>query len=135
MLDGKIIELHGDGRQVRSFTYVSDTVEGFVRSLQRPETSGEVINIGAEEPISIVKLAERVQESLGIALPLRATLLPFERMPGKYQDVRVRVPDTTKARQMLGFEAQVSLDEGLALTLEWVRERRAAESAAAAEVA
>ena len=135
MLDGKVIELHGDGRQVRSFTYVSDTVEGFVRSLQRPETSGEVINIGAEEPISIVKLAERVQESLGIPRPLRATLLPFERMPGKYQDVRVRIPDTTKARQMLGFEAKVDLDEGLALTLEWVRERRAAESAASAEVA
>ncbi len=135
MLDGKIIELHGDGRQVRSFTYVSDTVDGFVRSLQRPETTGEIINIGAEEPISIVKLAERVQQSVGIALPLRATLLPFERMPGKYQDVRVRIPDTTKARQMLGFEAKVSLDDGLALTLEWVRERRAAESAAAAEVA
>ncbi len=135
MMDGKTIELHGDGRQVRSFTYVSDTVEGFVRSLERPETSGEIINIGAEEPISIVKLAERVQESLGIAGPLRATLLPFERMPGKYQDVRVRIPDTTKARQMLGFEAQVPLEEGLRRTVEWVRERRAAEGAAQAEVA
>jgi UDP-glucose 4-epimerase len=135
MMDGKTIELHGDGRQVRSFTYVSDTVDGFVRSLERPETSGEIINIGAEEPISIVKLAERVQGSLGIAGPLRATLLPFERMPGKYQDVRVRIPDTTKARQMLGFEAQVPLDEGLRRTVAWVRERRAAESAAEAEVA
>ena len=135
MMDGKTIELHGDGRQVRSFTYVSDTVEGFVRSLERPETSGEIINIGAEEPISIVKLAERVQESLGIAGPLRATLLPFERMPGKYQDVRVRIPDTTKARQLLGFEAQVPLEEGLRRTVEWVRERRAAEGAAQAEVA
>jgi nucleoside-diphosphate-sugar epimerase len=130
LLDGKMIELHGDGRQVRSFTYVSDTVEGFVRALERPETAGEIINIGGEEPISIVKLAQQVQDALEIPGPLRAKLLPFERMPGKYQDVRVRIPDTEKARRLLGFEAQVPLSEGLARTIEFIRERRGAEALA-----
>ncbi len=45
-------------------------------------------------------------------------------MPGNYQDVRHRVPDTTKARELLGFEAKVSLDEGLERTIEWHREQR-----------
>jgi UDP-glucose 4-epimerase len=130
LLDGRMMTLHGDGRQVRSFTYVTDTVDGIVRTLERPETAGEIINIGNEEPISIVRLAQQVQDAMGITGPLRATLLPFEKMPGKYQDVRVRIPDTTKARNLLGFEAQVPLAEGLEQTIAWhrlLREERVEE--------
>jgi UDP-glucose 4-epimerase len=121
LLDGKMMELHGDGRQVRSFTYVSDTVDGVVRTLERPETSGEVINIGNDEPISIVKLAQQVQDSLEIAGPLRAKVVPLERIGGKYQDVRVRIPDMENAARLLGFRAEVGLDEGLRETLAWHR--------------
>ena len=60
LLDGGMMELHGDGSQTRSFTYVSDTVDGIVRSLARPETSGEVINIGNDQPIAIADLARKV---------------------------------------------------------------------------
>jgi UDP-glucose 4-epimerase len=135
LLDGKMMELHGDGRQVRSFTYVSDTVDGVVRALARPETSGEVINIGNDEPISIIKLAEQVQAAMGITGPLRAKEIPLERLGGKYQDVRVRIPDTEKAARLLGFRAQVGLDDGLRETLEWhrmLREERVAEAVGAA---
>ena len=62
LLDGREMELHGDGRQTRSFTYVSDTVDGVVRALERPETSGEVINVGNDQPIAIVDLARKVQD-------------------------------------------------------------------------
>ena len=72
LLDGREMELHGDGRQTRSFTYVSDTVDGVVRALARPETSGEVINIGNDQPIAIVDLARKVQDAMGIDGPLRA---------------------------------------------------------------
>jgi UDP-glucose 4-epimerase len=135
LLDGKLMELHGDGRQVRSFTYVSDTVDGIVRTLARPETSGEVINIGNDEPISIVKLAETVQDAMGFAGPLRAKVIPLERLGGKYQDVRVRIPDTEKAARLLGFRAQVGLDQGLRDTIVWhrlLREERVSESVGAA---
>jgi UDP-glucose 4-epimerase len=124
LLDGEPMEIHGDGLQTRSFTYVSDTVDGFVRALRTPEARGEVVNIGGTECISILEVARRVQEQMGIPQPLRATFLPYEALPGNYQDVRDRIPDTTKARELLGFEAQVSFDEGVRRTIEWHREIR-----------
>jgi nucleoside-diphosphate-sugar epimerase len=124
LLDGRPVEIHGDGRQTRTFTYVTDTVDGFVRALERPEARGEVVNVGGTETLSILELAQTVQEHLGIPLPLRATFIPYDQFPGNYQDVRHRVPDTTKARELLGFEAQTSLAEGLAETVAWHREQR-----------
>ena len=124
LLDGRPVEIHGDGRQTRTFTYVTDTVDGFVRALERPEARGEVVNVGGTETLSILALAQTVQEHLGIPLPLRATFIPYDQFPGNYQDVRHRVPDTTKARELLGFEAQTSLAEGLAETVAWHREQR-----------
>jgi UDP-glucose 4-epimerase len=141
LLDGGMMELHGDGRQVRCFTYVSDTVDGFVRALHRPETAGEVINVGRAEPISIVRLAETVQHALEIPGPLRATLVPFERIGTDYQDVRERIPDTGKAERLLGFTARVGLRDGLRETIAWHRLMRAEQAqqagraAEAAEVA
>lgn len=121
LLDGGTMELHGDGSQTRSFTYVSDTVDGVVRSLARPETSGEVINIGNDQPIAIVDLARKVQDAMGIEGPLRARTVELADIGGNYQDVRHRVPDLSKAKRLLGFEPRVSLEDGLALTLAWHR--------------
>jgi UDP-glucose 4-epimerase len=123
LLRGKLVEIHGDGRQVRTFTYVDDTVEGFMRTLHTPEARGEVINIGAKSPVTILELAALTQATLGIPLPLRARMVPYESLPGAYQDVRHRVPDTSKAERILQFRAQVSLEEGLVRSLEWHRSR------------
>jgi UDP-glucose 4-epimerase len=127
LLDGKPMEIHGDGLQTRTFTYVDDTVEGFVRALATPAARGEIVNVGGTETVTILELAERVQDALGIGGPLRAEFLPYEALPGKYQDVRERVPDTTKARALLGLEAQVSLEEGLERTIAWHREQRTSD--------
>jgi UDP-glucose 4-epimerase len=124
LLDGTPMEIHGDGHQTRSFTYVSDTVEGIVRALETPEARGEIINVGGSESITILELAEVVQSELGIPPPLRATFVPYESLPGKYQDVRHRVADPTKARELIGFEAKVNLADGLAATLDWHQRRR-----------
>ena len=125
LLDGKDMEIHGDGRQTRSFTYVSDTVDGVVRALARPETSGEVINIGNDQPIEIIELARKVQEAMGIEGDLCVKHVGFEEIGGNYQDVRHRVPDLSKARRLLGFEPKVSLEDGLAKTLAWHLQLRA----------
>jgi UDP-glucose 4-epimerase len=61
-----------------------------------------------------------------MSYPLRAVFLPYTSLPGKYQDVRKRIPDTTKARELLGFDARIPLDEGLARTVDWHRVRREA---------
>ena len=132
LLRDELIEIHGDGRQTRTFTYVEDTVEAFVRALRSPEARGEVINVGASSPVTILELAGLVQATLGIPQPLRARFVPYEALPGRYQDVLLRIPDVTKARELLGFEAAVPLVDGLARTIEWHRERRDAEEVVSA---
>jgi UDP-glucose 4-epimerase len=133
LLDGEAMEIHGDGEQTRTFTYVNDTADGIVRALERPESRGEVINLGGTETVTILELAERVQRELELpAGPLQARFIPYESLPGKYQDVRHRIPDTAKAKRLLGFEATVSLEDGLRETAEWHRAVRAFDSAAEA---
>jgi UDP-glucose 4-epimerase len=127
LLDGGVVDIHGDGQQVRSFTYISDTVDGVVRALETPAARGEVLNIGGATPTTIQELAHLVQQTLGIPEPLRARFVPYESLGGNYQDVLYRIPDVTKARDLIGFEARVSIAEGLALTAEWHRDRRLAQ--------
>ena len=124
LLDGKQMEIHGDGLQVRSFTYVSDTVDGFVRALATPEAVGEVINIANEEPVQIIDLAQTVQTAMGIDGPLRAKIVSYASMGGNYQDVKIRVPSVEKAERILGFKAQVKLEQGLEQTIAWHRALR-----------
>ena len=135
ILDGQPIEIHGDGEQTRTFTYVEDTVEGIVRALATPEARGEVINVGGTETVTILELAERVHDALGVPEPLVLKRIPYEALPGNYQDVRHRIPDTRKARELLGFEARVSLDDGLRRTLDWHRSLRAAPAQLEAQLA
>jgi UDP-glucose 4-epimerase len=131
LLNGELLEIHGDGLQTRTFTFVTDTVDGFVRALRTPEARGEVVNVGGTETMTMLELAELVQTMLGIPQPLRARFVPYEALPGRYQDVRHRVPDTTKARELLGFEARMGVQEGLARTIEWHRRQRSPQAAEA----
>ena len=132
LLDGEPMEIHGDGLQTRTFTYVEDTADGIVRALERPDARGEVINLGGVETVTIQRLAELVQLKLdGASSPLRARHITYESLPGKYQDVIHRVPDTAKAERLLDFRATVGLDEGLDRTIAWHRAQR--ERAEAAE--
>jgi UDP-glucose 4-epimerase len=124
LLDGGVMEIHGDGTQIRTFTYIDDTIEGIYRSIVTPEARGEILNIGGEVPTRIIDLAVAVQEAVGIPLPLRAKFVPYAALGGNYQDVMKRIPDTTKAKRVLGFTAQIGLDEGLARTVDWHRARR-----------
>jgi nucleoside-diphosphate-sugar epimerase len=130
LLAGETIEIHGDGQQTRTFTYVTDTVDAFVRALRTPESRGEIVNVGATGTVTILRLAELVQSIVGIPQPLRARFIPYETLPGKYQDVRQRVPDTAKARSLLGFEAKIALEDGMRRTVEWHREVRETGAAA-----
>ena len=133
LLDREPMEIHGDGLQTRTFTYVTDTADGIVRALERRESRGEVVNIGGTETVTIQRLAELVQGKVGSARsPLRARYITYESLPGKYQDVVHRTPDTTKAEQLLGFRTSVGLDEGLDRTIAWHREQRLADEAAEA---
>lgn len=122
VLKDEIIPIHGDGSQTRSFTYVSDTVDGIYASIVRSEAEGEIINIGATTEITILKLAEMIKDLSATPGKLKVEFIPYESFTGaKYQDVMRRVPDTTLCKRLLGVEAKVSLEKGLRRTIEWQR--------------
>lgn len=119
-LRGESLTVHGDGQQSRCFTFVSDTVRGTILAGTRDEALGQVLNIGRGAEVSIAELAEMVRGILGSRSAV--TLVPYESYyPKGFEDTRRRVPDTTRARELLGFAASVDLADGLGRTLAWCR--------------
>ena len=116
-LAGEDLTIHGDGSQIRAWCYVEDMVRGTLLALEHPNAVGESFNIGnARSAVTIYDLAQRIK---------RATEAAGEIVfrPLHYTDVELRIPNVDKARNLLGFEAQVELDEGLARTIAWYRSR------------
>jgi UDP-glucose 4-epimerase len=121
ILNNKVIPIHGDGKQTRTFTFVDDTVAGIYAAAMKPEANGEIFNIGANEEITILDLAEMLNEIADEAVKPEIKLIPYNEISSgrKYQDVMRRVPDTTKAERILGVKAKTSMREGLRITYEW----------------
>ena len=124
-IDDQELELHGDGSQTRSFTYVSDHVDGIVRCAEMPAADGMVFNLGNTREISIAGLAKLIWGMVRPNEEPKIKLRPYASF-GKYEDVMRRVPDITRARTLLGFEPKVELEEGLLRTIRWQVERRRA---------
>lgn len=122
ILNDKEIPIHGTGEQTRSFTYVSDTVEGIYAAVLRPEANGEIINIGSTYEISILDLAKMIKQLSGTPGKLKLKFIPYESFTGKkYDDVMRRVPDLTHCERILGVRPKVGLEEGLSCTIAWQR--------------
>ncbi len=112
-LAGEPLTIHGDGSQIRAWCYVDDMVEGTMRALTRPEAVGESFNIGnARAVVTIYGLASTIIRVLN-----SDSEIVFQ--PKGYADVELRVPSVDKARELLGFEARVDLDEGIRRTAEY----------------
>jgi UDP-glucose 4-epimerase len=125
-LDDQPIEVHGDGMQTRSFTYVSDHVDGIIRCMESPAANNQVFNLGNTREISILELAAMIWGLVcGPQSEPKVNLVPYATF-GKYEDVRRRVPDIGKARATLGFAPQVDLEDGLIRTIRWQVARRRA---------
>ncbi|MES2352819.1 MAG: GDP-mannose 4,6-dehydratase [Pseudomonadota bacterium] len=116
------IPVHGDGLQTRSFTYVTDTVEGIYAAMMQPAANGEIFNIGSTHEITILDLAKMVHLLSGAQGEANIKFIPYESFTGKrYDDVRRRVPDVSHCQRILGVSAKVSLEEGLLRTIDWQR--------------
>lgn len=128
ILQDEPISIHGDGLQTRSFTYVSDTVSGFVAAIERNDVAGEIFNIGNTKEISILELGKLIHRLSESTRPLNLKFIPYHEISkGRaYEDVRRRVPDVSKAERLLDFHARVELEEGLSRTIKWQREVRTA---------
>lgn len=124
-LEDKVIPIHGDGQQTRSFTYIDDHVNGITRCLENPQANNLVFNLGNTYEISIEGLARLIWRLVRGDEPAKVELIPYETF-GRYEDVMRRIPDITRARELLGFEPQVDLETGLRRTIRWQIERRRA---------
>ena len=116
-LAGEDLTIHGDGSQIRAWCYVDDMVNGTLLALEHPNAVGESFNIGnARSAVTIYDLAQRIKRLTGC--PGEIVFRPLH-----YTDVELRIPNVDKARDLLGFEAAVELDEGLGRTVAWYRSR------------
>lgn len=113
------LTIHGDGRQTRSFCYISDTVAGIKLAMENDAAIGEIINIGSVEETEIINLAELIIELSGSKSKM--VFVPYESFGGGYEDVRRRTPNISKAETLLGFKPTVDLRAGLEKTIAWHR--------------
>ncbi len=113
-LEGKPLTVYGDGKQTRSFCYVSDLVEGIMNAQFTPKTVGEVINIGNPEEYRVIDLAQKIKTMTGTASPIVHDSLPED-------DPVQRQPDIDKAKRILAWEPKVSVDAGLQQTIAYYK--------------
>ena len=106
------ITVYGDGEQGRCFTYISDAIAGLSGLVNHPDAVGEIFNLGTEEEISINDLARKIKAMTHSSSPIAH--IPYEKAYGSsYEDLKYRVPDLTKIRNLLGYAPKVTLDEAL----------------------
>ena len=116
-LAGRDLTIHGDGSQIRAWCYVDDMVEALLLCLEQDEAVGQTFNVGnARSAVTIFDLAQRIKRIMDA--PGEIVFQPLH-----YADVELRIPNVEKAREVLGFEAKVDLDDGLARTIAWYREQ------------
>jgi nucleoside-diphosphate-sugar epimerase len=113
-LAGEPLTVYGDGQQTRSLCYVDDMVRGLKLAMFAPRTTGEVINLGNPQEHTILEYAQAIQR-------LTRTASPITHVEAREQEIARRRPDITKAQRVLGWEPAIGLEEGLALTIEWMR--------------
>jgi dTDP-glucose 4,6-dehydratase len=113
-LVGEPITVYGEGKQTRSFCFVSDLIEGIYRLFESNEH--DPVNIGNPQEITILEFAERVRTLVGTKVPIIFNPLPQD-------DPKQRCPDITKARLLLRWEPKVNLEEGLRVTYDYFREK------------
>jgi nucleoside-diphosphate-sugar epimerase len=116
-LEGKPMTVYGDGKQTRSFCFVSDMVKGLILAMFSPKTTGAVINLGNPEEYTMLDLAKKIQEMTKTKSQITYIDLPED-------DPVKRRPDISKAKKLLGWQPLVSVDEGLKKTIQYYKNIR-----------
>jgi dTDP-glucose 4,6-dehydratase len=113
-LSGQPVTVFGDGSQTRSFQYIDDLVDGVWRLMHA--AVNDPVNIGNPQEMTLLELAKRIIRLAGSQSEIVFRPLPID-------DPKVRQPDITRARTLLGWEPRIDADEGLRLTLDWFRKK------------
>jgi nucleoside-diphosphate-sugar epimerase len=114
-LKNEPITIFGDGKQTRSLCFVDDTIEGLMRLMFSPKTNGEIVNIGSQEEHTVLEYAEFIKKLTGS----ESKIVMSEALP--QDDPHRRRPDITKAKELLGWEPKVGLEEGLTKIIRYFR--------------
>ena len=122
-LAGGPLLVHDDGQQQRCFAHVSDVVRMILALMDCPAAVGGVVNIGSDQPVSILDLARRVIAAVDPSLAIE--FISYARAYGEdFEDCRRRVPDLTKLRKLTGLRAQYGLDDIIRELVAWKRDHR-----------
>ena len=116
-LADETITVHNDGDQIRAWCFIDDMIGGLLVALEHPRAVGQTFNIGNP------RTAITVQNLAHVIVRLTGSGSAIENVPWPYPDVALRIPDITRARELLGFSPAVDLEEGLARTIDWYRAR------------
>ena len=113
-----VIPILGDGEQIRCFTWIDEVAEAIAKHSFNPKTNGQAFNLGNDEPITMKDLARRIRSiaitEFGLDFDYAMT---FDQKPAYVNDVRYRVPNVTKALDILGWEAQMKVNDSLRLCI------------------
>ncbi len=120
--DGDPVEIHGDGSQTRSFLYVSDAVDAIVRLAVLKKAENQIFNIGTDEEISVLNLAELMKKVGRFDSPIR--FVPYAKAFGpSYEDIPRRSPDIAKLKSFIRWSPKVPLERGIQKTIEYYRQK------------
>lgn len=120
-LSGKNLKVYDDGQMQRCFTWVGDAIEGTIRAAEHPDAIGHAFNIGRAQPNTIIEIAQKVIEHTQANVDIE--YVDTQKLYGnKYEDLRVRTPDVSRAKEILDWSADTPLDEGLAITAQWYKD-------------
>jgi nucleoside-diphosphate-sugar epimerase len=114
-LSGEPITVYGDGKQTRSFCYVTDTVTGLLLLTANTQAKGEVVNVGNSQEITILELAQMIKKDTNTKSAIEFRPLPKD-------DPKRRRPDTAKLERLVCWKPEAPLDYGLKRTIEWFTE-------------
>jgi UDP-glucose 4-epimerase len=121
-LKAENITVFGTGEQRRCFLYVKDAVEGIIRLMEHPKALGQVFNLGNQNEITMNQLAEKIIKLTDS--PSKIIHIPYDQAYEEgFEDMQRRVPDITKAHNLVGFRPTVELDEILQMVIAEFRER------------
>ncbi len=123
MLNGNAPMVFEDGNQMRDFVSIHDIVRANLLAMERPESDGEVINIGCGTPITIRRVAELLSEALGKPVD------PVVSQKFRAGDIRHCYADISKARKLLGYEPQVTHEQGFRELADWLSQQEAEDKA------
>jgi nucleoside-diphosphate-sugar epimerase len=118
------LEIFGSGEQTRTLTHIDDIADGVVTAMAGAAGENEDFNVSAAEELTVAEIARIVWEECGEP-PEEFAL---EHLPSFQVDVQRRWPSVAKAKRLLGWQAQIGVREGIAETVEWLRERQPATS-------